>query len=149
MARTGEGERERGASAVEFALIAALLFVILFGVVQFGIAFNRSQGLHAAAREGARIGSLPETTIDQIVDRVRSSVSIVDPASLSYGCPATLAVEEGCITVTPGGTGTDQPCNLRSGQKIAVEVKYRMRLNIPLWGTPAITLSGAGEFRCE
>lgn len=140
---------ERGASAVEFAIVASLLFMILFGIAQFGIAFNRYQGLQAGAREGARLASLPATTIDQIRDRVRDSVSIIDGSNLADACPASLAVEEGCIEVTPTGAGTFQPCVNRAGQTVRVDVRYRMQVSIPLWGNPALTVTGTGDFRCE
>lgn len=143
------GEGEDGAAAVEFAIVASLLFVILFGTIQFGIAYNRYQGLHAAAREGARLGSIPTTTVAQIEDRVRSTVSIVSGSSLADGCPATLGVDQGCIDIVPPGGATFQPCNLRTGQTVAVTVRYRMKLDIPLWGSPAVTVAGTGEFGCE
>ncbi|HET6712153.1 MAG TPA: TadE/TadG family type IV pilus assembly protein, partial [Actinomycetota bacterium] len=37
--------REDGASAVEFALIAPLLFMIVFGILYFGVAFMKMQNL--------------------------------------------------------------------------------------------------------
>ena len=36
----------------EFALVLPLLLILLFGIVEFGIAFNRAQAVEAAAREG-------------------------------------------------------------------------------------------------
>lgn len=151
---------ERGASAVEFAIVASLLFMLLFGIVQFGIAYNRYQGLQAAAREGARLGSLQLTTVDDVRTRVRNSVSIVDGASLGNGCPSSLdsmAEETGCIgvarrsgsTLTPLSSGLDRPCNLQSGNTVVVTVAYRMKISIPLWSSPVITASADGEFRCE
>lgn len=47
---------QRGATAVEFAVIAALLFVILFGILEFGIIFLQEHYVANAAREGVRIG---------------------------------------------------------------------------------------------
>ena len=44
--------RERGASLVEFALIVPLLTLFLFGIVQFGIAYDKQQSINSAAREG-------------------------------------------------------------------------------------------------
>src|SRR5437868_13335102 len=79
--------KEEGAAAVEFAIVAALLFMLLFGIIEFGIVFNRYQGLQAGAREGARIGSLQQTPVYQIMDRVRSSVSMIDTSSASQSCP--------------------------------------------------------------
>lgn len=139
---------EGGAAAVEFAIVASVLFLVLFGTVQFGIAFNRMQGVQAGAREGARIGSLPDTTVSEILTRVRDSVSIVDPAALPQGCGA-LSTDQGCIDITPSGSAAFQPCNLRSGQVVTVLVRYRTEISIPLWRAEGVTLEGKGEFRCE
>ena len=49
---------ESGAAAVEFALIAPLLFMILFGIVQFGIAWSQKEIFVLAAREGARYAAV-------------------------------------------------------------------------------------------
>ncbi|GAA3673074.1 hypothetical protein GCM10023081_09300 [Arthrobacter ginkgonis] len=49
-------EKQRGATAVEFALILPLLIAMLMGVIDFGLAFSQNISLQAAAREGARQG---------------------------------------------------------------------------------------------
>ena len=47
---------DRGASVVEFALIAPLLFLILFGIIDYGIWFSDSISARQAVRDGARRG---------------------------------------------------------------------------------------------
>jgi Flp pilus assembly protein TadG len=50
------GQRDQdGAAAVEFALLLPLLVLLLFGLIQFGIAFNTKIQATNAAREGARM----------------------------------------------------------------------------------------------
>jgi Flp pilus assembly protein TadG len=126
--------RERGASAVEFALVAPMLILLVFGIVQFSITYNRVQGLHAAAREGARIASLPQTTSGQITSRVNAALD---------GIPLNGAPT---ITISPNSS---QPCNNRSGQTVKVTVQATTQLDIPLWGNQPLTLTGKGEFQCE
>jgi Flp pilus assembly protein TadG len=46
---------ERGAAAVEFALVLPVLLLILFGIIEFARAWNVRQTLTDAAREGARV----------------------------------------------------------------------------------------------
>ncbi|BCW72287.1 hypothetical protein NicSoilB8_33310 [Arthrobacter sp. NicSoilB8] len=46
---------ERGAVAVEFALLAPVLILLLFGITEFGRAYNVQISLSNAAREGARV----------------------------------------------------------------------------------------------
>jgi len=45
---------ERGQDLVEFALIAPILFLLLFGLMEFGVAIWHYNTLAQAAREGAR-----------------------------------------------------------------------------------------------
>lgn len=59
MVRRGRGAhaqdlRERGANALEFALIAPILILLLLGIVDFGRGYNAQVTLTHAAREGAR-----------------------------------------------------------------------------------------------
>jgi hypothetical protein len=48
---------DSGASMVEFALIAPILFVFLFGIIDFGRALFQYNNLTNAAREGARFAA--------------------------------------------------------------------------------------------
>lgn len=53
--------QERGAAAVEFALVSAILFTLIFGTIQYGLYFWSLQSGAQAAREAARqaaVGSL-------------------------------------------------------------------------------------------
>ncbi|GAA1889756.1 hypothetical protein GCM10009715_39470 [Paeniglutamicibacter psychrophenolicus] len=45
---------QRGASAVEFAIVLPLLLTLLLGIIEFGFLFNQQISLTQAAREGAR-----------------------------------------------------------------------------------------------
>lgn len=48
------GRAERGAAAVEFAILLPVLLLILFGIVEYGSIFNAQLSLQHAAREGVR-----------------------------------------------------------------------------------------------
>lgn len=56
---------ERGASAVEFALVLPLLAVIVFGIIDFGFFFGQFNEVRHAAREGARIAAVSNVAFDQ------------------------------------------------------------------------------------
>jgi uncharacterized membrane protein len=98
---------DRGAAAVELALVMPLLLLILFGIIDFGRMFNAQITLTQAAREGARAaayGQTPET----VRGRVDTASNHMD--GLTYptlvGCPdasgaATVEVHAPFEFVTP------------------------------------------------
>jgi Flp pilus assembly protein TadG len=49
---------ERGASLVEFALVLPVLAVLIFGIIDFGFAFNSYIELRSGSREGARMAAV-------------------------------------------------------------------------------------------
>jgi Flp pilus assembly protein TadG len=54
----GRKIRDRGATAVEFALVLPLLLLLVCGIIDFGRALNAQISLTEAAREGARLAAL-------------------------------------------------------------------------------------------
>ena len=66
---------EKGASAVEFALILTPLIVLIFAIFEFGIVFNNWIAITHAAREGVRLAAVDEdlaTIKAEIINRVPS-----------------------------------------------------------------------------
>lgn len=131
---------ESGAAAVEFALVAPLLFMLLFGIVQFGIAYNRSQGLQAAAHEGARLASIG-ASYDDITARVQAAQSLFQSADLQ-------------VTTVPASSGATAPCQVAGvGGTVTVTASVapnpKYAITIPLWGNREISYDGSGTFRCE
>jgi hypothetical protein len=55
--RARQRPRDTGASAVEFAILAPLLFLILFGIIQFGYGLFQIQAFNATVDEASRIAS--------------------------------------------------------------------------------------------
>lgn len=85
------GARDRGAVAVEFALVLPVLAMLLLGVVTAGIALSNSIGLTNAVREGARFGAItpyPPASgnwADDVVQRTRDT-QFDDPSIQSKVC---------------------------------------------------------------
>jgi hypothetical protein len=48
---------DRGAAIIEFALVAPLLLVLVWGIIETGRAFYTINGLASAVRDGARYGA--------------------------------------------------------------------------------------------
>ena len=61
---------DRGASAVEFALVVPILLAVLFSIIDLGFAINRYTVLNNATREGVRAASLSasKSEVDKVVN---------------------------------------------------------------------------------
>jgi Flp pilus assembly protein TadG len=121
---------ERGASAVEFALIVPLLIVLVLGIAEFGHAFQVQGTLSAAAREGVRVMALQN---DPAAARaaVQNATSSLRPA---------VTNAQVLIPVTCPATGG--PTNVR------VTISYRMPYLTGFFGS-GVQLSGTGVMRCN
>ncbi|WP_459982767.1 TadE family protein [Nocardioides sp. AN3] len=64
---------ERGAAAVEFALVLVPLLIIVFGLIQYGIYFWAMQGGADIARDAARRAAIVPTCTN-FTDTMKSSV---------------------------------------------------------------------------
>ena len=49
-------KNQKGAAAIEFAIISPILFILLFGIIEFSIALYDKAMITNASREGARAG---------------------------------------------------------------------------------------------
>lgn len=69
---------DRAAAMIEFAIVAPLLFLLVFGIIDFGRVFFLYNNLTNAARDGARYGSvLPEggASVTTVRSTVRSRIN--------------------------------------------------------------------------
>jgi Flp pilus assembly protein TadG len=120
--------RDRGAAAVEFALLFPVLLLIVFGIIDFGRALNAQITLTQAAREGARLAAVGQPNV---VARTQAAAVGLTPVSVSVtGCPtgAGLGVDAvvrasysfsfvtpvGAIAGLFGGSGLGAPITLRA-----------------------------------
>jgi Flp pilus assembly protein TadG len=78
--------RDRGAAAVEFALLLPLLMLLICGIVDFGRALNAQITLTQAAREGARLEALGQPNV---VSRTQAAATGLSPVAVTVGtaCP--------------------------------------------------------------
>lgn len=120
--------RERGAVAVEFALIVPLLVLFLFGIVEGGTRYAQQNEVNHWAFIAAR---------DLSIDPTKSASSIVDGLKGSSTDPVTVVVSPTPST-TVCGTG---------GTQVTVTVKATRQSPSGLFGS--YTLAGKGVARCE
>ena len=76
---------DRGAVAVEAALITPVLVLLVFGIIEFGLAFRDWLAVTSAVRAGARTAAA-ETKVDTYEDdtmaQVKQVATTVDPSSI-------------------------------------------------------------------
>lgn len=100
--RHSRKENRRGVAVVEFAVVAPLLFMLVFGIIEFGRLFMVQQILTNASREGARRAVLERATVTEVQTVVATYLSgasvsgasvTVSPAPLStlgFGDPVKV-----------------------------------------------------------
>lgn len=149
---------DEGASAVEFALVLPILAVVVFGIIQFGLAFAQVLALNSAARQGARVGVTGAVTCSQVDAASRSASKTV-----GIGDSQALAPPAGVLTVTLQSNPTDssltsgalcatssKPCAGQRGNPFRVTVSKPFGIALPFaFISPSVQLRGKGEYRCE
>lgn len=114
----GRQQPEGGVALVEFAMVLPLLLVLVFGIIDFGRAFQTWITLTNAAREGARLG-----TVSQDAQAVRQR------------CESTAGVSGVSCSVSglPGITGQD----------VTVTARFTLRFITPV-GSLISLMGGQG-----
>jgi Flp pilus assembly protein TadG len=102
-----KGRGEEGQTLVEFALVAPVLLLILFGIVQYGIAFKNSIVVTDAVRAGARQaavsrGLAPSLRTAAVTQAVDASAGNLDPTKLivTVTSPTWTAGDQVTVTAT-------------------------------------------------
>jgi Flp pilus assembly protein TadG len=109
----GPRKREDGQSLVEFALVIPIFLLVLFAIVDFGMAFHAWITVTNSAREGGRLGSVHASSA-AIEQRVRDTADSLDQDNLS-------------VNVTNADDQGGQP-----GESVVVDVSYSYSLITPL-----------------
>jgi Flp pilus assembly protein TadG len=131
--------RDRGAAAVEFALLLPVVLLLVFGLIDFGRALNAQITLTQAAREGARLASFGQPS-STVISRTQSAAT-------------GLNVPSSGITVTT--------CPINAGPTAdgQVSISYSFSFVTPVGAIAAlfggsslkgpITLTARGDVPCE
>lgn len=91
---------ERGAELIELAIVLPILLFVLAAMIDFGFLFQQYEVVNNAAREGARLASLPNYTDTDVIARVQSYLAasgLNDPAA------PTPTVTAGTLSLSAGG----------------------------------------------
>jgi Flp pilus assembly protein TadG len=118
-------DSDGGAAAVELALILPILILLLFGIFEFGRAYNTQISLSGAAREGARV------------------MAITNDAGT-----ATNATIAAAPSVNPAPSVGINPSPCSAGATVTVTATRVQSYNIPFFGSTSFNLVGRGVMRC-
>ena len=129
---------DRGAAAVEFALLVPILLIVVFGIVDFGLLMNSSSLVSNAAREGARVGSL-EGTQKASEDAAKAAMTGLIGTIPGPGTGLVAACSTGGATpaTCTGWTGTSGTTAAPAGGTVTVTITYNYT-----WLTPIVRLLG-------
>ncbi len=111
----------RGQGIVEFALVLPIFLLLLFGAIELGRAYLDKHLLTNAAREGARVGTLPSSTEPDVT-------SIIDDFLTDAGMTAgswqtSVVVRDSGGTERAGGLAGAQ-----AGDRVYVTVTYNFNV---------------------
>jgi Flp pilus assembly protein TadG len=122
--------KDRGAAAVEFALVMPVLLSLVVGIAEFGRAYNVQATLSGAAREGVRVMA------------VKNDAAAARAATKAAALPWSLTDSQ--ISISPSTC----PSSATSTTSATVTVTYALPFITGLFGR-TVTLHGKGTMRCN
>jgi len=117
---------ERGAAAVEFALVLPILIILIFFIVEFGRLYNIQISITGAAREGAR-----SMAINNVVGNAKTATVAAAPS---------VPLTTGDVTISP--------TNCVAGSTVTVTVKHTVDLISGYLPYSSMVLTGKGVMLC-
>ena len=134
-----------GAAAIEFAIIAPLLFMLIFGMLEYGVAFFQVQNLRAAVREGARVAAVRGTSSDVV-----NAITAASAGSLpsSNGVPAGWSFSPPITPTTCSDATSGSPVTLTL-TTLPTAVQGSFKISVPFLPQITLTPTISGSFRCE
>ena len=127
MMRFRDRHGERGAAAVEFALILPVLILLVMGLIEYSRVFNIQISLSNAAREGARTMA------------IHNDAGLAETAAIAAAPSINPAITGGQIGIIPGDCAADDT--------VEVTIDYDVALMTGFFGA-TIPLTGTGVMRC-
>ncbi|WP_026553245.1 TadE family protein [Arthrobacter sp. H20] len=118
-------QNETGAVAVEFALVLPILLLLVFGIVEFGRAYNTQVSLTHAAREGVRAMAIHNNPV-----------------------VARKAAKDAAVSLNPGLTDINfsSIASCVPGTQVTITINYTLSTITGIAGPFA--MKGVGVMRC-
>ncbi len=149
---------ERGASAVEFALVLPIFLVVVFGCINYGVVFAQQISMNAGARDAARNSVVQPlggsaVTCSAVITRARNGTATVGLTATRVGVNVTGPTGTTCGSVsgssTVTGSGSSQVCTgSADGGQLVVSLSVTPQALVPLVPVPS-SLTSTARFQCE
>lgn len=107
---------ERGAAAVEFALVIPLVILLVLGAIDFGLLLQARAQAANAAREGVRAAALGRTKADSEAIALNAVSGILGEVKANAECVAVVGLPRSC---TLGGASSGDDA------KMTVTIRYQ------------------------
>jgi Flp pilus assembly protein TadG len=135
---------ERGAAAVEFAIVIPLLLLLLIGIAEFGRVFYMQNSITNAARVAARTMAVEASTATTAA-AIATAVSDAKNAAVDASV-VSPAVTTAQVAISPGSCVPPA-----SGQAVYVTVTITYPVQQMTGFLPAFptSLTGKGSMRCD
>ena len=103
---------QKGTTLVEFAIVLFLLLILIFGIIEFGLAMFNQQVITNAAREGARAGivSRPIRLLNDEIAAVVGTFCAQNLVTFGINNAPTITIKPIDNNPSDGGLDTDHRC---------------------------------------
>ncbi|MFD0865314.1 TadE family protein [Tessaracoccus lubricantis] len=123
---------DRGAAAVEFAIVSMLLVTLLLGIMEFGYAFFVQGNIAGAARESARVYAIGR-------DSAKAKQAAVDAG-------APIGITEAMVGIPSGSCPATPPSGSIPAVTVTITYPYK---GITGFFFDSLSLEGRGTMRCN
>ena len=120
---------DRGAAAVEFALILPVFLLLVLGMIEFARAYNVQISVTNAAREGARVMA------------IHDDVGLAQDSAIAAAVSLSPPLTAGDVVITPAS------CAASPGGTVEATIEYELPLITGFFGV-TIPVHGKGVMLC-
>jgi Flp pilus assembly protein TadG len=142
---------ERGTAVVEFALVAPILFALVFGILEFGRVLNAYNNMTQLAGQGARAAAVNRNPDGTAVGAGAVDNTPCENQAYSIQCQLAgfYAKQDSLSNVKVCIVNPNSPTPITTGSPLTVHVTYTYNFSEGLLGFSTIPLSATQTERAE